>query len=82
MVWFEQPASDPLNPNSIWTEHVLFYGPDAAWRWDTLTVASTGRSYDVIISTQYFAEELVVSWVEPESKYQSINLLRTFRSVC
>ena len=61
MVWFEQPSTgDPLT--QTWKEHILFSGPDAVFRLEHMTV--DGRIYDVIISTQYFAEQLVISWIE------------------
>ncbi|XP_072024517.1 uncharacterized protein [Amphiura filiformis] len=65
MVWFEQPSVDPLN--STWIEHAMFFGPDADFNLDQLRVA--GQTYDVIISTQYFAEKLVISWIEPEGTW-------------
>ena len=67
MVWFEQPLNDPLT--SRWAEYVLFSGPDALWRFEELQAA--GRTYDVIISTQYFAEKLVLSWIEGEYVLQT-----------
>lgn len=61
MVWFKHPRfNDPLT--SIWDEYVMFPGPDALWRFEQMSVL--GQTYDVIISTQYFAEKLVISWIE------------------
>ena len=61
MVWFEQPSvGDPLT--QPWKEHVLYKGPDAGFRLEKMSAG--GRTYDVIISPQYFAEELVISWIE------------------
>ena len=74
MVWFEQPATDPLN--TVWPEHILYEGPDAVFRLETLSAA--GRDYDVIISTEYFAEKLVVSWIE--RKYPNILAAHPYNS--
>nr|XP_054764767.1 uncharacterized protein LOC129271437 [Lytechinus pictus] len=64
MVWFKHPQiGDPLS--KPWEEKVMFTGPDAFFRYEELPVpgSRTDKRFS-IFSTQYFAEQLVVSWSE------------------
>ncbi|XP_071799351.1 uncharacterized protein [Asterias amurensis] len=65
MLWFEHPRfGNPLS--RVWTPHVLFSGTDFFFRFEKMAIPG-GRELEVIISAQYFAEKLVLSWVEDPS---------------
>ena len=66
MVWFKHPdpaMGDPLS--MTWKENVMFTGPDAFFRYEEIPVGgSLSKKRFSIFSTQYFSEQIVVSWTE------------------
>ncbi|XP_072173367.1 uncharacterized protein [Diadema setosum] len=64
MVWFKHPSVG--NPLALpWKENVMFTGPDAFFRYEELPLPrSIGQKRYAIFSTQYFSEQIVVSWTE------------------